>query len=296
MPATTANHAALVPARRAEEIIGNVYEESVMLSLCDVQPMSALVEEDLYLDPEAITWPAGMENVAELGTKPEVGDIATSSRQIVAREIAATKVLSRRVATYSVVDLVAAYQDWIEQRFRFLIDYHALNGGGWAGSEGLLPAVSAAGHQITKPATSPDMKALTSQMLAEVEENGFTPDGFIFDIREKAEFRNLEDQSGRPIFYESMTAGSPSTLWGVPTSFQRSNLFGTAAGNLRGIVGDFSQYRIGILEQVSAQVFDSGIVNGVNLIEQNAIALRVEMMIGARVQDADAFATLVQGT
>lgn len=296
MPATTSNHAALVPTRRAEEIIGSVYEQSVMLQLADVQPMSSLVEEDLYLDPESITWPAGMENVAELGTKPEVGDITTASRQIVAREIAATKVLSKRVANYSVVDLVAAYQDWIEQRFRFLIDYHALNGGGWAGSEGLLPAVAAAGHEITKPATSADPKALTSQMLAQVEENGFTPSGFIFDIREKVEFRDIEDSSGRPIFYESMTSGSPSTLWGVPASFQRSNLFGTAAGQLRGVVGDFSQYRIGILEQVTAQRFDAGIVNGVNLIEQNAIALRVEMLLGARVENADAFSTLVQGS
>lgn len=292
MAATTTGHSALIPVEGPNgNIVVNVYEQSAFLQQADVQPMTGSVE-DLGLEAtfEETDFPAAMANVAELGTKPEIGDASFASQQIVARKMAATKVISEELEEDSVEDIFAFYQEAIEQRFAYLIDYHALNGGGWAGSEGLLPALTALGSGIV-PETN-DPRQDSSDMLAVIEENGFLPSGYIFDIRKKKDFRDQLDTAGRPIFLPSVNEGGISTLHGEQVNFLRGGLFRVAASEVRGFAGDFSRYAIRIRQEVRANVYDQGIVGGINLIEQNAKALVCEMRLGAKVRDAEAFSVL----
>ncbi len=290
---TTAGHSALIviDQDRTDAVLVNVYGQSAFLQQADVQPMTGQVE-DLGLEAtfDEADFPAGMANVPELGVKPEIGDAAFASQQVVARKLAATKVISDELADEAPMDIFDFYQDAIEQRFAYLIDYHALNGGAWAGSEGLLPALTALGTGIVTETNNPRQDS--SNMLAHVEENGFLPSGFIFDIRKKQHFRDQLDTTGRPIFVPAPTEGGIATLHGEQVNFLGGGLFRVGAGMVRGFAGDFSRYRIGLRREINARVFDQGIVGGVNLIEQNAKALRVEMRIGAKVRDAEAFSVL----
>lgn len=291
MAATTTGHSALIPVETSQNVIVSVYEQSAFLQQANVQPMSGPVE-DLGMEAnfDATDFPAGMANVAELGVKPEIGDAAFQNSQLVARKMAATKVISEELENDSIIDIFGFYQQAIEQRFAYLIDFHALNGGAWAGSEGLMPALTALGTGIV-PETA-DPRADSSEMLALVENEGYLPSGFIFDIRKKQDFRDQLDTTGRPIFLPAATEGGISTLHGEQVNFLRGGLFNVAPGAVRGFAGDFSQYRIGILQEIRANVYDQGIVGGVNLIEQNAKALVVEMRLGAKVLNAAAFSVL----
>ena len=292
MASTTGGHSALVPIPqpRADEVLVNVYGQSAFLQQADVQPMTGQVE-DLGLEAtfDEADFPAGMANVAELGAKPEIGDAAFASQQLVARKMAATKVISDELADESTLDIFDFYQTAIEQRFAYLIDYHAMNGGYWAGTEGLLPAVAAAANIVTE---SNNPRQDSSDMLARVEENGYLPSGFVFDIRKKQQFRDQLDTTGRPIFVAAPTEGGIATLHGEQVNFLGGGLFRVGAGMIRGFAGDFSYFRIGIRQQITARVFDQGTVGGVNLIEQNAKALRVEMRLGCKVRQSEAFSIL----
>ena len=291
MASTTAGHSALIPMTKTQNVLVNVYGQSAFLQQADVQPTTEpVVDLGLEATFEDADFPAGMANVAELGVKPEIGDAAFQDSQLVVRKMAATKVISDELSEDSVLDVFNFYQEAIEQRFAYLIDFHALNGGGWAGSEGLLPALTALGSGVVTETNNPRQDS--SDMLAHIEENGFVPTGFIFDIRKKQDFRDQLDTTGRPIFVPAPTEGGIATLHGEQVNFLAGGLFRVAPGEVRGFAGDFSNYSIRIRSQIDARIYDQGIVGGVNLIEQNAKALRVEMRLGAKVRNAEAFSVL----
>lgn len=292
MAATTTGHSALIPVDQATEAMVNVYGQSAFLQQADVQATtSAVVDLGLEATFDETDFPAAMANVAELGTKPEIGDASFAGMQLVVRKMAATKVISEELEEDSVLDIFSFYQQAIEQRFAYLIDFHALNGGAWAGAEGLLPVLTASAADNIIPETA-NPRQDTSDMLAAVENGGYDPTGFIFDIRKKQDFRDQLDSAGRPIFVPSVNEGGISTLHGEQVNFLRGGLFRVAANEVRGFAGDFSQYAIRIKNEIRANIYDQGIVGGVNLIEQNAKALVVEMRLGAKVMTPEAFSLL----
>lgn len=297
MPATTSNHSSLVPAVTTQDVLASIYDQSALLQQCDSQPMSGLVENNVTVDQAALaaSIPTAGANVAELGTKPTIdpSEVFIDST-MVARKMAVTLVVSDELRDYSVIDIFDFYRTAIEQKFAFWIDFYGMNGGSWAGGEGILPAVSelpaASGHVVEESA---DFFRDSSDMLSAIEEDGRNPTGFIFDIRKRKDARNARDGEGRPLYQTSYAEDIPPSLHGLATNFLGDGVFTVAPDAVKGVAGDFQRaMRIGMLEQITADIFNSGIVGGINLIEENASALRVECKLGAKVKDARALSVL----
>lgn len=302
---TRTNHALAIPPDRQYDVVANVYEDSALLQLADVRQMTSAVQD--VITAGSFTFPAGMSNVAEAGMKP-TADGSLGSYQLVAQKMAVFVVVSDELlAEASGVDIVSFYQDAITQQMAKLIDVHGLAGGGPFGTESLAGAAAAAAgahvQSFTGTIAAPTgvVPAFTNAMNA-VEADDYVPTGFLGARPVKGLFRSLVDGGGRPLLMESFTADVPDQLYGEPIYWLGRGVFPTGASALRAIVGDFSQYVIGIRDELTFSLHNEGTIEltpgnaatAVNLLQQNLTALRAELRLGAKVIDNKSFARVNQ--
>jgi HK97 family phage major capsid protein len=294
------NMALAVPPDKQYEVTANVYDDSALLQLADVRQMTSAVQD--VITAGAFTFPAGMSNVAEAGAKP-TADGTLGSYQLVAQKMAVFVVVTDELLAESAIDIISFYQDAITQQMAKLIDVHGLTGGGPFGTENLAAAATAAGgahvQAFTGTTAAPTgvVAAFTNAMNS-IEADDLVPTGFLSARPVKGLFRSLTDSAGRPLLMESYTADVPDQLYGEPIYWQGRGVFPTGIGALRAIVGDFSQYIIGIRDELSFSLHNEGTIrmipgdatSDVNLLQQNLTALRAEMRLGSKVIDNKAFA------
>lgn len=296
-PLTRTNMALAVPTETTTEVVADVYGQSAVLNLADVRPMTTAVEE--FIVSGAFNWPAGMSNVAEGAAKPTV-DGGLASYQIVANKMAVFVIVTDELLADSPVDIIGYYRDAISQQMAKLIDRHGIHGGGPFGTESLVDAATAAGgaHVVTE---GTDPSADFSKLLTAVENEDLAPSGFLAARRKKSELRDLRDADNRPLYIDSLTSDTPDQIFGEPIYYLGRGMFGNAAavggttpspGDVQVVSGDFSQYLIGMREDLQFSLHNEGTVAGINLLETNQTALRAEMRLGAKVITNKAFSIL----
>ena len=128
--------------------------------------------------------------------------------------------------------------------------------------------------------------------MGAIEADDYVPNGFLSARAVKGFLRTLNDSQGRPLYIDSLTADTPDQIYGEPIYYLGRGVFPTGASALRAIAGDFSQFVIGIRDELSFSLHNEGTVAGVNLLETNQVALRAEMRLGSKVLDANAFARI----
>lgn len=292
---TRTNQALAIPQQKTYEVVADVYDQSLMLQLADVRQMRAAVED--VVTAGTFTFPAGMSNVAEATAKP-TADGTLASFQLVAQKMAVFVTVTEELLAESAIDLIDFYQTALTQQFAKLIDVHALAGGGPFGTENLGAAATAAGGThvqvltgtIAAP-TNPHKSVMNA--IGAIETDDLSPSASLLAQALKANLRGLDDTTGRPIFMESIQEGVADQLYGEPVYYLGRGVFPTAAAStLRGVVGDFSQFIIGIRDELTFSLHNEGTVAGINLLETNQTALRAEMRIGSKVVDNKAFARI----
>ena len=306
MPLSRSNMALAIPPDKQYEVIANIYEDSALLQLADVRQMTSAVQD--VVTAGTFTWPTtnstGVKGMAidEAAAKQEATG-TLGSYQIVANKLAVFVIVSDELLAESAVDLISFYQDAITQRMAFLIDSAGLQGGTLNnpfGSENLAAAATAAGGahvQViagTLASTTYAVDKFTAAFNA-VEADDYLPNGWLAQRSMKGNLRNLTQTTGMPLLSESFQVDIPDSIWGEPAYFLGRGVFPTvAASSLRGVVGDFSQYVIGVRDELSFSLHSEGTVAGVNLLETNQVALRGEMRLGAKVIDNKAFCRLTR--
>ncbi len=293
---TRTNMALSIPQDKSFEVVANIYEDSALLQLADVRQMTAAVQD--VVTAGTFTFPAGMSNVAEGVAKP-TADGTLASYQLVAQKMAVFVIVSDELLAESGFDIVSFYQDALTQQFAKLIDVHGITGGGPFGTENLAAAATAAAGahvqaftgSIAAPTAIPTTFAAS---MGAVEADDFVPTGFLAARSVKSNLRQLNDTQGRPLYLDSLTANTPDQIYGEPIYYLGRGVFPTGASALRAIAGDFSQYIIGIRDELGFSLHNEGTVGTVNLLETNTVALRAEMRLGAKVIDNKAFARINQ--
>lgn len=265
-----------IPDETSYEVIANVYGQSAVLQLADVRQMTAAVED--HVTGGDFEWPEGMENVAEGAAKPTVSG-GLNSYQIVANKMAVFVIVTDELLKESAFDIIQYYRGAIEQQFAKLVDVHAIHGGGPFGDQSL---VAAAANTVTV-GDNGDLAGDFSALLGHVEDNDHAPNGFLSARRLKSQLRDLRDANQRPLYNESLTAETPDMLWGEPIWYLGRGVFRSQDGSVQSICADFSKYIVGIRDELGFSLHDEGIVNGINLLEENQTALRAEMRLGAAV-------------
>lgn len=153
----------------------------------------------------------------------------------------------------------------------------------------IVTAANAAGNLVVGGATTPDFLADVNAAMGAVEADGFDVTGFWARRQVKAKLRGMRATTNQFLYYgdDIGPQGSPNigTLFGEPIYFSNAGLssFNTSASGYSMIMGQWDQSILAIREDISMEMFDTGVItdNGsppviqFNLMQQDMVALRV---------------------
>lgn len=157
----------------------------------------------------------------------------------------------------------------------------------------IVPAAVAAGNVRVAATGSPDFLQDMNLAMGMVEADGYDPNGMWARVQVRAWLRGLRAGDGTnsaaiPLFYpDAAPSGTQpgGTVYGVRIMFSSAGLsgFATGAAFYSLVVGDFRQAILGVREDITMDIFDTGVITDAatppviqyNLMQQDMVALRV---------------------
>ena len=128
----------------------------------------------------------------------------------------------------------------------------------------------------------------------EIAGKGYAPNGFALSPSAEVLLYGATDKSGRPLFTPSIADGSIGAILGAPV-VKSAN---AAAGDVVGVLGDWSQMVYGIVGDIDLRFSADATVNDgtnqVNLWQRNMFAVKAEFHIGVVTTSDDAFVLLTK--
>lgn len=154
--------------------------------------------------------------------------------------------------------------------------------------EGLLPTIYGAGKDIA-PGNDNTFEQISNAMSA-VEQSGYDVTGILGGVALKGEFRKgLVDSTGQPLANSEVTE--------LPRAYAQNGAWDNTKAKF--IVGDFKQAVYTIRQDVTFEMFDTGIIQDAsgniiyNLLQQDMVALRMTMRMSWAVPNP---VTMLDGT
>ena len=122
-------------------------------------------------------------------------------------------------------------------------------------------------------------------VFAKVEDDGYAVSGVIASTNMKAKLRGLRDDSGRPIFNQTMQGATQYALDGAPMQFPDNGSFNKNIAQM--VAGDFSKAVYSIRQDITTKILTEGVIQDpatkeivYNLAQQDMVALRVVFRMG----------------
>lgn len=154
-------------------------------------------------------------------------------------------------------------------------------------------AAAAAGNTVTEAATAAQGGEFgdLDNALGLLDADGFDPNGIVAATSLKGRLRAARNSQGDRLDANRVN-GALTELDGLPIKYPMRGLFpsgGGAGTNVRAFVGDFSQFVIGVRQDISVKVLDQAVItdntNAIiyNLPQQDMTALRVTFRVGWQV-------------
>ena len=141
--------------------------------------------------------------------------------------------------------------------------------------EGLIPSIINAGKNVA-PSTNNTFTQI-SDAMSKVELSGYDVTGILGGVALKGEFRKgLVDTTGQPLANSEVTE--------LPRVYAYNGAWDNSLAKF--IVGDFNQAVYSIRQDVSFEMFDTGVITDAsgniiyNLMQQDMVALRMTMRLG----------------
>lgn len=165
-------------------------------------------------------------------------------------------------------------------------------------------ASASAGNTFTEASTAAQgsMYGDLDAALGLLEADGFDPDGVVAARSLRARLRASRTTQGERTD-EGRTNGALSELDGLPIAFPMRGLFpsgGAAGTNVRAFIGDFSQFVLGVRQDITLKVLDQAVItdntNAIvyNLAQQDMTAIRLTFRVGWQVSNVINFDQAVE--
>lgn len=274
----------LIPVDVQSQVIQGVIENSVALSLAQVQPM-----------------PAGSEAIPVLGSIPSASWIGVGGRKPI-QAMTWTSVVLKAEEIAATIDVPQAYLDdvgfpiWDNVRPMMVnalaraIDQAILLGTNAPASfpTGGVRAFSTAATLPAAPAN--DVVGAFNAMLETVERTGLAPSGFAADVVVRGSLRGARITTGAPLWVPSVVGGTPDTIYGFPVKWSIGGVFDlTATTGMVAVAGDWSALRVGIRRDVTVDISSEGVladgsgVVQVSAFQDDKVLMRVHMRLGCAI-------------
>lgn len=287
MPTTTTKivgrteAAALIKPEEREEIIQSVVEGSTFLRHATRLPNMASNELER---PVMDSYPMAYFVDGDTGLKKDTS-MAWAKQKMKVAEIAAIVAVPDSVAADSSYDIFGQIRPRLIEAAHRVIDNAILFGVDkpdiWP--DAIYTAAKAAGNSVT--ATADMFKDIFGEggLISQVEEDGYFPDAMIASIGMRAKLRGMRDKNDRPLFLEDIKSTVPYTLNGMAIDFPRNGAFDATKASI--ITGDFAQAVYAIRQDITFDVFDSGVINDsdgkviYNMMQNDMKAIRMVLRL-----------------
>ena len=282
---TRTEASALISPEESKEIIQSVVESSTALRMMTRLPnMGTNVREypimDSYPMAGFVDGDSGLKMTTNMQWKKD---------KIVAGEIAAIVAIPDNVVADSQYDIFGQMKPRLIEAAGRVADAAIFFGTNkptdWR--DGLVPSAIAAGNVVN--ATSNIYKDVFDEdgLIAQVEEDGYVPESIVSAIAMRAKLRGLQDKNDHPLFLENMHQGAQYTLGGMAMDFPRNGAWDASKALM--VAGDWKQAVYAIRQDVTFDVFDSGVVSDedgkvvFNLMQNDMKAIRMVIRLGWQI-------------
>lgn len=273
---------ALIKTEEINEIIQSTVENSVALRMMTRLPNMATNTREF---PIMDNYPMAGFVEGDAGLKMTT-KMQWSKKKLYAEEIAAIVAIPDNVVADASYDIWGQVKPRLTEAAGRVIDkaifFSADKPKSWR--EGIVPAAISAGNTVAATADLYKDVFAENGLIAKIEEDGYFPSGILSAISMRAKLRGLRDKSDRPLFLENMQSTTPYVLNGMQLEFPRNGAFDDTKALM--ITGDFSQAVYAIRQDVTFDVFDSGVVSDAdgkviyNLMQNDMKAIRMVIRLG----------------
>jgi HK97 family phage major capsid protein len=279
---TRENASPLIKPEESNEIIQAVVESSTALKLMNRLPnMGTNVREYPIMD----SYPMAGFVDGDAGLKMTT-NMKWSKDKIVAEEIAAIVAVPDNVAADADYDIFAQMKPRLVEAAGKVIDAAIFFGTNkpTAWRAGIVPAAVTAQNNVAATTDIVTDVFGVDGLIAKVEEDGYFPESIVSAISMRAKLRGLKDKNDRPLFMENLHQGAQYTLAGMGMEFPRNGAFDATQALM--VTGDWSQAVYAIRQDVTFDVFTSGVVSDAdgkviyNLMQNDMKAIRMVIRLG----------------
>lgn len=298
-----ADASSLIPEDYAKGIIKAATEKSAVLQLCPVKRMTRKQQRLSVLSAFPVaSFVTGANTDVGLKTTTQM---SWANVFMTAEPVAAIVPIAEDLLEDADYDIWGEVKPALEEAIAAVIDAAVIFGAGapasWT-SPSIVSGAVAAGNTVNA-GTGVDLAADINSALGAVESDGFYPDGFFWDLRERANLRGLRDANRQFLFNPAgpsntgvqnvgdrrmMEVGYQGEIFHLPSytsALGLSSLTPGVSGNTRYLTGDWDQARIGIRSDIRWKILDQATLLNPDgsvmfqLAQQDMVALRVVMRI-----------------
>jgi len=290
---TRSNAEALIPQQISDEIIQALPTTSIALRL--MRPMPRMTSKQTKIPVMTGLATAGFVT-GDSGQKPTT-NLTWENVFITAEELAVMVPIPEAVLADSSYDIWAEARPRIVEALGKAIDQAVFFGTNKPTSwpAGLVPGAAAANNVVTHDASGTGADLYTevlgeSGVLAKIEEQGISPNGFVGALAMRAKLRGALDNNGQPIFrasYSNDVNGRMTyDIEGMPIIFPDNGSWDASANGALLLAGDFDYARYAIRQDITFKIFDQGVItNGeggvaLSLMENDCVAMRAVIRLG----------------
>lgn len=274
--------AALIPEEVAAEVIQNVAEESAALRLF----RRVTISRNQQRIPALSALPTAYFVNGDTGIK-QTTEQNWANKYLNVEEIAAIVPIPEAVLDDTDFDVWGEIRPRLVEAVGRTLDAAIFFGtnapAAWPTN--ISAAASAAGNTTTEGAAAGagGFFADIDNAIATLEADGFDPTGYVAARTARARFRSARNTQGDRIDRDRVS-GSLDNFDGDPIVYPMRGLFpagGAAGTNVRLFAGDWSQFMVGVRQDLTYKILDQAVITdgaGViqyNLPQQDMVALRV---------------------
>jgi HK97 family phage major capsid protein len=264
----------LIEEEYSHTLLNRATETSTVLRAFNTVPMGAKVQNM----PALATLPTAswVGETAETRKKPST-KFSFENKVLTAQEVAAIIVLNEEDLEDATDDLLSKAASLGGQAVGRTLDAAVLFGtnkpAAWT-SPDLFASATAAGNIFQVGTGTDDLVGSIFQAAEAVDDSGANPDAFIARGGFKYKLANLRDGQNAPIYLPSLSQapGSVDNVAGLDAYWNKNGAWDKTKA--LALIADPALALIGIRSDISVKFLDQATIDGVNLAENDQVALR----------------------
>jgi HK97 family phage major capsid protein len=279
---------ALIPEEVSQDMIRRATDESATLQLFKKVP----VGRGQVRIPVLSALPLAYFVNGDTGLK-QTTEVNWTNKYLNIEEIATIVPVPDNVVADADLDIWTEMMPYLVEAFYRCFDAAVFFGtnspASWPTS--IAAAATAAGNVVTSGTATTAQGGFMGDYdaaLATIESDGFDPSGVVAARSARAKFRTARDTTGQKID-TTRIGGDLSTIDGMPLIYPMRGMFPTSSGSAQLFVGDWSQFVVGIRQDITMKVLTESVIQDntgtiiYNLSQQDMTALRLTFRVGWQV-------------